>query len=383
MSRTGRTQHRRGGFRSTARKLMGIYLGGALLFSGGGSVAAEPVEGLLRRNLSSGATGTQGESGAAEAVVATCTAASGDAVTPTATTLTLSSRTLVATLKCVGQSMKALPTDMATVCVEEAAAGKELESSNCSIGGTNMGDPVKLQELLGTNDPVQWKAISSSDGKNQGESRMLELSEASLPRTDKSFMVGCQKSTKSPCKVTVNVNARPSSVDDKNVVTCAYGKDSNPKPVEVEMSEDKNTLTIDCGTNASMYPQDYTSHYCAPESESKEQCIKKNYSDVLGSFTSTWWSADQDGTSATLTIPQTDFPPEDQSLLLACFPKYLSDKESRHTDSVPHSVTGITACRVLVTVKKANSASTASPSPYTVATASGAALLAGLLVGSF
>ncbi|CBZ49962.1 srs domain-containing protein [Neospora caninum Liverpool] len=385
MARTGRTQHRRRGFRSTARKLMAVCLDGVLLFSNGGAVAGDPVEGLLRRELSPDSSDAQGESGIA-GVVATCTvASSGDAVTRPATTLTLSSSTLVATLECMGQSMKALPADAATVCVAEATASKELNSSNCSIGDTSMGNPVKLQELLGTNDPVQWKAISSSDGKNQGESRMLELSEASLPRTDKKFMVGCQSGEageNKSCQVTVNVNAKPSSVDDKNAVTCAYGKDSNPEAVEVEMSEDKNTLTIDCGKGGSMQPAEFTSQYCSPEGDTFEDCSKANYSDVLPTFASTWWTNTENKTQATLTIPKTDFPPEDQRLLLGCVPKTQNADQSTREENLTESVSETSSCRVLVTVKAASSASAVSFTPQAVAATSGAVLLAGLFSGS-
>nr|CCA30058.1 SRS domain-containing protein [Neospora caninum Liverpool]CEL71271.1 TPA: SRS domain-containing protein [Neospora caninum Liverpool] len=384
MARTGRTQHCRRGFRSTARKLMAVCLGGVLLFSNGGAVSGEPVEGLLRRELSPDSSDAQGESGTA-GVVATCTAGgSGGAVTPPATTLTLSSSTLVATLKCVGASMKALPTDPATVCVAEATAGKELNSSNCSTGDTSLGNPVKLQGLLGARDAVQWKAISSSEHENQGESRILELSQASLPRTDKKFMVGCQNGgdTKKQCQVTVNVNAMPSSVDDKNLVTCAYGKDSNPKPVEVELSEDKNTLTIDCGEDASMQPAEYTSQYCSPEGDTFEDCSKGNYSDILPTFASTWWTNTENKTQATLTIPKTDFPPADQHLLLGCVPKTQNADQSTSEENLTESVSGTSACRLLVTVKAASSASAASFAPQVINATSGATLLAGLFSGS-
>ncbi|CBZ49961.1 srs domain-containing protein [Neospora caninum Liverpool] len=385
MARTSRMAHRCGGIRSKARKLVAVCMGGVLLFSGGGAVSAESVEGLLRRNLVSSPRDTGAETNTAENV-ATCTL-EGNPVSVRASssslTLSLSQGTLSATVQCQGDGYTFVPSEETHVCDGQAVDSKGgSRAVSCTIGTKNMGNPVTLQDLLGTSNPVQWN-IPHSETQNEGEQRTLTLTEADLPRTDKSFMVGCQKATNSPCNVTVNVNARPSSVNDKNVVTCAYGKDSNPKPVEVEMSENKNTLTIDCGTDASMYPQDYTSHYCAPESESKEQCIKKNYSDVLGTFDSSWWSTQQKGISATLTIPKTDFPPEDQSLLVACVPESLSTENTKKANSIPHSVTGITACRVLVTVKKANSASTASPSPHAIATASGAALLAGFLAGSF
>ncbi|KEP61407.1 UNVERIFIED_CONTAM: SAG-related sequence protein SRS15A [Hammondia hammondi] len=91
---------------------------------------------------------------------------------------------------------------------------------------------------------------------------ILELQGSDLPFCDKSSFVGCDRGADgkavepndSESKVNVIVQARPSSVDDKNIVTCAYGKDSNPQPLKVEMTTEKNTLTLHCGSKASIKP---------------------------------------------------------------------------------------------------------------------------------
>ncbi|CBZ49957.1 srs domain-containing protein [Neospora caninum Liverpool] len=385
MARLRRMHHRRGEFRSKARKLIAVCMGGVLLFSGGGTVSAEPVEALLRRSLTSGATGTQGESGAAEAV-ATCPLNDADSPSRGEATLTISKSSLTATIECQGESPTFVPTELTSVCDGQANdANRVSESDTCKIGAHAVGKKVTLQELLGASHPITWEMQQASDDSGQATTRTLQLAETDLPRTDKQFIVGCQKSgpgATPSCKVTVKVNARPSSVDDNNVVTCAHGKDSNKTTVEVEMSENKNTLTIDCGSDGSMQPEDYTSQYCSPQADNLDGCTKNNYSDILPTFASSWWTNTENKTQATLTIPKTDFPPADQRLLLGCVPKTQNANKPTKEESLTESVSETLACRVLVTVKASSSTSSASFTPHVIAATSGAALFPGLLSGS-
>nr|CEL64551.1 TPA: SRS domain-containing protein [Neospora caninum Liverpool] len=385
MVRAGRVQHRRGGFRSKARKLMAFCLGGVLLFSGGGSVAAEPVEGLLRRSLvsrSSNVTDSPSES----TTVATCKASGSTEVAATPAILTLSRSSLNVQLRCLGVSNTAAPTDPKKVCEGENVSTVSPDSAACTIGPHKFSKTITLRELLGASHEVTWTEADVSGGSENGKERTLQLVEADLPRTDKSFFVGCQKQdnpeANSSCKVTVNVNARPSSVDDENVVTCAYGKDSNPKAVQVEMSEEKNTLTIDCGSDGSMQPTEYATQYCSPADEKLNGCTKNSYSDILPMFETRWWSEANDGSPARLTIPKTDFPRANQSILLGCIPKAESADGPGKRGDLTESESATTTCRVLVTVRASSSASSALFTPQVVYAASGTAFLMGLLGGS-
>nr|CCA30056.1 SRS domain-containing protein [Neospora caninum Liverpool]CEL71269.1 TPA: SRS domain-containing protein [Neospora caninum Liverpool] len=385
MARASRMQQYHGGNRSKVRKLMAVCLGGVLLTSGGEAVAGEPLEGLLRRSLTSGRDGN-GDGTVATNSVATCDGHSGSATTPTPATMTLSKSSLTATVKCLGEKNTPAPKGLDSVCVDKTpeATGGSRGSNDCKFGADTTGQTVTLQMLLGANRNIQWREENLS-GSSTGTARMLKLNEADLPRTDKTFFVGCKNQNddvNTSCKVTVNVNARPSSVDDKNVVTCAYGKDSNQKAVEVAMSEDKNTLTIDCGSDGSMQPAEFTSQYCSPEGDTFQDCSKANYSDVLPTFASTWWTNTENKTQATLTIPKTDFPPADQHLLLGCVPKTQNADQSTSEENLTESVSETSSCRVLVTVKAASSASAASFTAQVVAATSGAAILAGLSSGS-
>ncbi|KEP60904.1 UNVERIFIED_CONTAM: SAG-related sequence SRS12A [Hammondia hammondi] len=148
------------------------------------------------------------------------------------------------------------------------------------------------------------------------------------------------------------------------------------------MSQDKNALTIDCGKNGSMRPVDYTTHYCSPDDSSLNKCEKQSYTDILETFDSKWWTNAADGTQATLTIPKTNFPAEDQRLLLGCLPEAQKTDNPLEKEVNNDSVSATSPCLVVVTVKAASSASSASASPQVVATAAGAAFLVGLFSSS-
>ncbi|KFH05385.1 SAG-related sequence SRS12D [Toxoplasma gondii VAND] len=366
--------HRRCGVRSKARKMMAVCLGVVVLLASGAVVAYEMGEGLLRRSLSSETALNS---------VATCNLGTGDTIA-TPGTLTLSESSLSATVSCSGQGNTFVPADLKNVCDGQTtiAEGKHSDTTNCTIGSVAAGKTVSLQQLLGANHEIQWSTPQNTETTEQGEVRTLKLTVSDLPRTDKSFVVGCQKNadTNPSCKVTVNVNARPSSVDDKNVVSCAYGQASNEKAVEVEMSEEKNTLTVDCGKDGSMQPPDYTTQYCAPDGGKLEECTEK-YSDILDGFDSKWWTKTDDSTSATLTIPKTNFPTEKKLFLVGCTPKPTASHKDEKAPIPPKSDVKASSCRVLVTVKAASSATSAF-NPQVVAATTGVAALSALLAGS-
>nr|CCA30108.1 SRS domain-containing protein [Neospora caninum Liverpool]CEL71354.1 TPA: SRS domain-containing protein [Neospora caninum Liverpool] len=395
MAKAARMEQRRGGFKSRARKLMALCMGGVLLVSSG-KVAAEYLrEGTLQRNLDPQPEAETQSEPVFSGQVATCTlpakgvgARNGDDATGA---LTLSKDNLTVTLKCSGQNNEAVPKGMKKVC----SAGEGQTVAKCKANGaeeTEAGKQITLPALLGSTSSIEWKKKTTQD-QNSGEEWTLELQETDLPLVDKAFFVGCdEKSTIGPsksgpnsaseCKVDVNVKARPSSAADNNVVTCAYGKDSNPEPLKVEMTTDKNTLTIQCGSEGSLNPETYATQYCDPEGE-VGSCTLKKFEDILPTFATSWWSKADDSRSATLTIPQTDFPESEKQFLVGCIPKGSSANSLDGKDSKPGAAqaaaTTTSNCNVIVTVR---SGSSASSSGQLVATIAGAAALAGLLVDS-
>ncbi|CBZ50521.1 srs domain-containing protein [Neospora caninum Liverpool] len=379
----GKTLQRRRGSNPMDRTWMAACMSGILLFCSGELVAAQLSEGIQHRLLQTGFTTV---APTFQDAVATCDliakekdAAAGAA----AASLTLSQSSLTATLVCKAATITMIPQSLAKVCDPKQSKG----GTQCQFDGSaSDGKEVTLKELLGTDRTVTWTQSKKRVGKT--ETWTLQLEDADLPLTDKSFLVGCQDSTSSQgkqvCKVTVNVEARASSVGDTNVVTCAYGKNSNPVPLKVEMTTENNTLTLQCGSEGILHPTKYKTRYCDAQEADLRKCNEKDYTGILPSFVESWWTNADEESSATLTIPETEFPESDHQFRLSCVPKSTnsegSDREEKAggNDSSQAGATTST-CNVVVTVK---SGSSASSTGQMVATVSGAAALFGFLAWS-
>nr|CCA30045.1 SRS domain-containing protein [Neospora caninum Liverpool]CEL71258.1 TPA: SRS domain-containing protein [Neospora caninum Liverpool] len=351
-------------------------------------------EGTLQRNLDQESEAATQTEPVFSGRVATCTlptggggGRNGDDAT---SALALSEGNLTATLKCSGTDYVAIPQEMTKVC---AATVQDPSVKNCKtdLQDTGNGKQITLPALLGSSRSIEWKKTLTTGVQNTGEVWTLELQEADLPFSDKAFFVGCDKKTAddpapSPttdCKVDVVVKARPSSVADNNVVTCAYGKDSNPEPLKVEMTTERNTLTIQCGFEGSLNPETYATQYCDLQGELENYTLKK-FEDILSTFATSWWSKADDSRSATLTIPETDFPESEHQFRLGCVHKPanteqppLTEESSKTGSSQPVATTS--NCNVIVTVRSGNSASSSAQMAAAIA---GTAGLTGLLVGS-
>ncbi|CBZ50524.1 srs domain-containing protein [Neospora caninum Liverpool] len=389
MATIGKTLQRRRGSNPVDRTWMAACMSGILLFCSGELVAAELSEGLQHRLLATGFTTvaptfqdavstcdltTEGEVGAAGAAAAS---------------LTLSQSSLTATLVCKAETITMIPATLLNICDPKQNA----DPGKCVFDSSNSaGKEVKLKDLLGTDREVKWKQIQDqARGDPQTQTWTLQLEDPDLPLSDKSFLVGCQDSTSflktkgtKVCKVPVNVEARASSVGDRNVVTCAYGKNSNPVPLKVEMTTENNTLTLQCGSEGILHPTTYATHYCDPEAANFQECNEKDYTGILPSFVESWWTNVNDGkTSATLTIPETEFPESDQQFRLGCVPNTTNSAASapagKSRSDGSQTVVARSHCNVIVTVR---SGSSASSTGQMVATVSGTAALIGLLAGS-
>ncbi|KYF42123.1 SAG-related sequence SRS40E [Toxoplasma gondii ARI] len=395
MVRTERIEQRRRGFKSKVRKLLVVCMGGVLLLSSRQAVAI-PHEGILRRSLSDSSPAISKIVPTFNKQVATCTVPSDSAgrngATATITALTLSKENLSATLKCSGANYVAVPEGMKKVC---SASVNDATLADCKTAADNTGEKqITLQELLGSSDPIEWtKASKEGEVANDGEEWTLQLQESDLPLTDKAFFVGCDnpiagKDVQTPskeCKVDFNVKARPSFVADNNVVTCAYGKESNPKPLKVEMTTEMNTLTIQCGSQGVLNPKSYTATFCDPQDTDMQNCTEKKFEAILPSFAETWWAARSKDHSATLTIPEAEFPQSEQQFRLSCTYKEAQTTETNTAEKVgensdPANAAPTSNCHVIVTVKARSSSSS---SGHLVATVAGAAALTGLLAGSY
>ncbi|PFH36162.1 SAG-related sequence [Besnoitia besnoiti] len=356
-----------------ARKFVAVCAGGVLLHSG---LAGEA---LLHRSVDAGPG-----SSSVQPTVPTCILGKQpNQDGPSPASVELSRKQLHATLHCSGEGYKVVPNTTTNVCKVE----KDAKVKACADDENNK--QITLQHLLGAKDQIEWTRTpipdpSKSKPPDNGEAWTLQLQHAQLPLSDKTFFVGCQKENEeaTQCKLTVNVKAKPSSVIN-NVVTCAYGQDSNEDgPVEVSLTAENSTLELVCGTEGIIRPDAYQTRYC--EDAGLQNC-KNSYSDILPNFDKSWWEGtEKSPQQAQLRIPPTGFPGEDQSFYIGCDKnKTMANKRQAELKSevVPEPPVKPSACRVLVTIKAASVSSATMAVTRLVAATSGVAAVTGILVG--
>ncbi|PFH37037.1 SAG-related sequence [Besnoitia besnoiti] len=360
-----RLQQKRGGFKSKSRKLMALCACGVLAVSSGSASADTLTESLLPRSLNE-------DSAQSSSNVVSCSAIGINRNSVDHREVVLAEGQLSAAFECPAEN-QAVPADLEKVC----DSSKDETLTTCKTKGRN------LKDVLQTSNNAKWTK-EGPQSKSSGEKRTLQLEDSDLPFTDTYFFVGCQNSSSNKdCQVDITVKARSSSVAE-SVVTCAYGSDSNRSTLTVEMTQEKNTLTLACGKAGSITPESYNANYC--EDDTLKPC-KKSYRDILPKFEDTWWTKEtKEGSPVVLTIPKEGFPESDQEFYIGCTPRPTGGDETTSraeegaespTDKAP------TPCKVHVTVKAAGAASAApSIARAAAAAASGAIGVAGLSIRS-
>ncbi|PFH37036.1 SAG-related sequence [Besnoitia besnoiti] len=234
----------------------------------------------------------------------------------------LSAKQLSTTLQC-GTGATAVPVLLTDVCYPPDQENVEA----CKAAGTN------LRELLQATNKVTWTTTTLPEPSEKRDSRTLELTLDDLPYSDTTFFAGCRSTEreKQTCKVDITVLARSSSVD-RNVVACAYGAESNPRALKVQMTEENNTLTIKCGKDGTIQPANYKDRYC--EDEKLSPC-SRSYKDILPRFDSPWWTKEGETAAPVLklTVPREDFPVEDQTFYVGCTTNAKNVAEKASGDS--------------------------------------------------
>ncbi|PFH36176.1 SAG-related sequence [Besnoitia besnoiti] len=363
-----------GNSKARGRKLMALCIGGFLLYAGEQARATD-VAGLLGRKLSTN-TEPVVSSSVATCELETSKMTNGKA---TPTSISLFEGRLTAVLKCRGAGNAVVPSEDGKVCVAH-----EKSVNACATAGGEKQEALNV--LLGSDTPITAVKRPLTEKSATGQEWTLHLKRSQLPRSDKSFFVGCQTESgnnDSSCMLDVNVKAKASSVQN-NVVTCAYGAASNgEEPLTVDMTQENNKLTIDCGDEGSLKPAGFN-NFCTSDDKDLETCSKQ-FVEMFPNFQKSWWqTTDAEGSPATLTIPPSDFPSEEKQFLLACKHQKTSTVPTGRDTEAP---TGADAgehstCKVLVTVKAASSPTSSTPALSMAAGLSGGALSASFIAGS-
>ncbi|PFH37764.1 SAG-related sequence [Besnoitia besnoiti] len=354
---------------SVAWKIVAVYASGVLLFT------PHQADGhRLQQVVANGNLGREQHSPGA-AASSTCElekpGGSGNGE-PSIPVLTLSADTPTATLLCSGGDNTVVPSDDTKVCSAQTST-----ISTCAKGDD--GTQVLLKQLLESTDSI--KSTITPTKEPVGKHWTLSLKE--FPLIDQAFVVGCQRNnqdTNSKCKVRVDVKARPSTVEDGNIVTCSYGKDSNLTPLQAELTKENNELALACGNHGTITPTTFTTHLC--QDDTLKKC-EKRYTEVLPLYSESWWTnTSKDGDPVKFKVPKEGFPTADQKFYIGCLPKKAEEGHSPSRDVPGKDAATTTPCKVLVTVKAASSPSAASSALLAAVFAAGVAVFPGLSVGS-
>ncbi|PHJ16755.1 srs domain-containing protein [Cystoisospora suis] len=271
--------------------------------------------------------------------VATCTAPDPDAPKPATLTGSISQAKPTFELVCsTERSNAAVPAGLEKVCKQiEASSANRVQSTPLSACSQDPTTQCLLSDLLFPGATAAWKPVTVTKGSGSTQTKyQLTISKDELPLLDQQFFVGCMKANEadSSCQVNITVNARASEVSADNVVTCAYGKESNKTPVAVTLTSETNSFTLKCGSEGTQTPAEKDS-YCS--GTSVDACDLKKLTSIIPKAEASWWADVVANQSMKFTIPTDKFPSADTVFLVGC------KKPEKEKDA--------TSCNVKVTVK--------------------------------
>lgn len=316
-------------------------------------VAVVTLGAQICKALASGGTSVLEESERSSAVenqVAKCKAPGGEAAA-VRLSASISEAQNTLTLACSGDSgAVVVPGNLTNgaVCVSEAereAALAACEAAARAEARTEAKvEAIKVSQLLETEKEILWTMAEQGTTGYR-----LTIGEEDFPSKDKKFFVGCKSaSPPSECLVQVTVKAKASVVVGQ-VATCAYGESSNALPLDVTVTQARNTFTLVCGAGGTSRPEPtrIKTEFCVGNDVSECETTSA-YGSILPGFKSEWWSAEPKGNQHVLKIPPENFPAKEQSFLVGCVASTETEAKSKSS-----------ACSVKVTVRPNDGGSSA------------------------
>nr|CCA30037.1 SRS domain-containing protein [Neospora caninum Liverpool]CEL71250.1 TPA: SRS domain-containing protein [Neospora caninum Liverpool] len=286
-------------------------------------------------------------------------------------TATLSQEENVLEIVCKQESQQCAPEQLNgnLVCPSSTTNLKDCKTTK----GTDT--PFNINTLLSGSSPtVSWE---DCDSDSECTTKKLTIPPENFPSVDQKFMVGCVKDDDATdtMKVTVTLEARASATEEQTV-TCAYGQNSNPTHQTVTLTPEKNSFTLVCGNEGEVLPTNYKEEYCVSETakEASGSCTGA-YEGIFPGYETTWWAATTGPKGYKFTIPDDQFPAEEQKITVGCQKQTAGENEQKRQGNGREKEAKSTVCSVDVTIV----ASAASSAAFV----SGTAVMLLSLVGIF
>ncbi|CBZ51316.1 srs domain-containing protein [Neospora caninum Liverpool] len=282
-----------------------------------------------------------------------CSTASGvdEEASDSTDTATLSELSNGIAIQCPKATFDFVPAAETDVCVA-ATTAETLKSCK-----TNSKIPIKQFLNLKTDDNIpKWTETTVQSN----EQHSIVFPEHIFPLVDKSFFVGCRQTSPDngsakQCVVNVSVKARTSAVKN-GVLICAYGNESNESVPEVTLNSQNNSLTILCGSEGQMEPtkESLTAYHCA--GSDTLDCKEVNLTEIMPTFTSSWWTTDSNnGNAPKLVIPEDGFPAQEETIVLGCNPDIAGTSKAPAGDQT--AAAALPTCKVKMTLSPQTSGS--------------------------
>ncbi|CBZ53655.1 SRS domain-containing protein [Neospora caninum Liverpool] len=266
-------------------------------------------------------------------------------------TATLSKEKNVLEIGCSQSDLKCAPEELGTneVCPSTTTSLKDCKNGDARTSTTK---PININTLLsGSSTAVSWQSCEDV-GEVPCTKKKLTIPPENFPFVDQKFVVGCVDDTKANDKMTVTVTleARASATED-HIVKCAYGKNSNPTHQTVTLTPEKNSFTLVCGDKGDVLPTNYKEEYCVSETgtEASESCTGA-YDGIFPNFETTWWTTTANSNEYKFTIPDGQFPAEEQKITVGCQKKTAGETEKNRHGSEKEDEAKSTVCSVDVTI---------------------------------
>ncbi|PFH36090.1 hypothetical protein BESB_057410 [Besnoitia besnoiti] len=121
------------------------------------------------------------------------------------------------------------------------------------------------------------------------------------------------------CNVAVTVEARKSETAGQ-IITCAYGANSNESRQALILNPSKDSFTLVCGEKGTVLPANYETSFCSSDPEKAKETCDGDYQSILPGFENGWWKKEEPTSpnSFTLSIPVEEFPKEQAKMLVGC-----------------------------------------------------------------
>ncbi|PFH36836.1 SAG-related sequence [Besnoitia besnoiti] len=228
------------------------------------------------------------------------------------------------------------------VCV--ASTQKLTACKDCKISN----QCKDINKVLSGTANVKWQPETPVSGDT---SRSLTIPKNNFPYVDQAFKVGCLESSGGDtvkCTVTVKVEARKTT-NENNTVTCAYGKESNETPEAITLTPANNSLTLLCGKDAEVLPQNYEVSFCPNEDAEKDvsTSCSSDYKTILPDYVGSWWKTDVEKGAFTLEVPKDKFPEAPAKIRVGC--RTTADVKRGNINDEPELKSSI--CNVDVTIE--------------------------------